>query len=161
VVTHEKTAGTALFPAIRGPLRYLPVMLVMDLMHEVCRGRQPGAERPWFLYAFQVIERVFKNVPQACAGRQHGRDSDRNGQFVTRLGKKKPGRKAPAVSLDLPGSSSRTSGWILTLASATCAAPTRIGPSGGGASPPWLPPSPFLAQATPSLENDHPWSSSW
>ena len=31
--------------------------------------------------------------------------------------------------------------------------PSCIGPGGGGASRPWLPPSPFLALTTPSLEN--------
>ena len=32
--------------------------------------------------------------------------------FAMARGQKKPGRKAPAVSLDYPGSSSRASGWI-------------------------------------------------
>jgi hypothetical protein len=60
-------------------------------------------------------------------------------------GKKKPGRKAPAVSLDYPGSSSRASVGFW-------------GSGGGGASPPWLPPLPFLAHTTHPLKNDHPWS---
>ena len=45
-------------------------------------------------------------------------DADSRGQRPLPQGgnsaQKKPGRKAPAVSLDSPGSSSRASGWILT-----------------------------------------------
>ena len=69
-------------------------------------------------------------------------------EFIGEKKQKKPGQKPRPVSLDVAGSSSRASCW------------NRSGPSGWGASPPWLPRLPSWQTPLVPLNTDHPWSQS-
>lgn len=105
-------AGTALSPAIPGPLiesasTFLPRVHAGSVPSTGCRCRAP--------VNWTQIQPVMEHFAMGCheppgtKGRPRG---DANGHFSTKSKKKRPGHRAPAVSLDLPGSSSRTSGWI-------------------------------------------------
>lgn len=105
-------AGTALSPAIPGPLiesasTFLPRVHAGNVPST---GRRRRSRTDW-----TQIQSLMEHFAMECheqAGIGGRPRSDANGHFSTHRDKKRPGHKAPAVSLDLPGSSSRTSGWI-------------------------------------------------
>ena len=169
-----KTAGTVLFAAVPGPSWNLELISPASFHAEFgpMRLRQLDSTKKsrdfsrlnWFS---RVTGQERNGLPYGAAGDAQGHKLPKCCRVRPISRQKKPGREAPVVSLERPGSSSRRSGWNCWVGLSALPG-SGVGPRAGVAlrQPPtrgrpavqtgWRRRQPSLASSMPFLALRHP-----